>query len=77
MTVSGKGSTSESKAERIGAAVIGALFVVVGVLVLVATRVETLWQLGAALVVMGLGLEAIVSAVRGKRALLSRIGPLP
>ena len=77
MTVSGKGPTLESKAERVGAAVIGVLFVGVGLLILFLTHVETPWHLAAALVVMGLGLEAIVSAIRGKRSLLSRIGPLP
>ncbi len=31
----------------------------------------------AAVVLGGLGLDAVVSAVRGTRSLLSRIGPLP
>jgi glycerol uptake facilitator-like aquaporin len=31
----------------------------------------------AALVVGGLGVEAVFSAARGKRSLLARIGPLP
>ena len=31
----------------------------------------------AALVVGGLGIDAIYSAIRGRRSLISRIGPLP
>lgn len=31
----------------------------------------------AALVVGGLGVDAIYSAIRGRRSLISRIGPLP
>ncbi len=76
-TVNGSGSSTESKADRIGSAVFGALFVGVGALILLLTPADTLWHVGVALVCASLGLEAIASAVSGKRSLLSRIGPLP
>lgn len=34
-------------------------------------------SIAAALVIGGLGVEAVVSAFRGKRSLLARVGPLP
>lgn len=69
--------SSESTAERIGAAVVGLLFVGVSLLILALMPQDTTWHQIVALVVAGLGLDAIVSAIRGKRPLLSRIGPLP
>jgi hypothetical protein len=71
-----KGS-NESKAERIGAAVVGILFIGVALLILALMPADTTWHHVAALIVAGLGLDAIVSAIRGRRPLLSRIGPLP
>lgn len=67
----------ESMAERIGAAVIGTVFIGVGLLILVLIPGETTWYHVVSLILGGLGLEAIISAIRSKRPLLSRIGPLP
>lgn len=77
MTSSEEGSTEDARADRIAAAVFGALFVGVGALILVLTPMDTLWPLALVLVVTGLGLESIASAALGKRSLLSRLGPLP
>lgn len=74
--MSGKRS-NESKAERIGAAVVGILFIGVALLILALMPADTTWYHIAALIVAGLGLDAIVSAIRARRPLLSRIGPLP
>ncbi len=74
--MSHKGS-NESTAERIGAAVVGILFIGVAALILALMPADTTWHQIAALVVAGLGLDAIISAIRARRPLLSRIGPLP
>jgi hypothetical protein len=56
----------------------GALFVALAIaIVAVVGRPIGLGALGAAMVIGLLGIEALISAVRAKRSLLSRIGPLP
>jgi len=61
---------------RIVTAAIGLLFVVAAVVILfVADGSVKTWI--AAGVVGGLGLDALVSALRARRSLLARIGPLP
>ncbi|MGE5160482.1 MAG: hypothetical protein ACM3O5_03160 [Betaproteobacteria bacterium] len=69
---------SQGARERLVAALIGALFVGIAVAIVVTTRHD--WSFGtvlAAIVVGGLGVEALFSAARSRRCLLSRIGPLP
>ena len=64
--------------ERVVAALIGALFVGIAVAIVVTARHD--WSAGpvlAAIVIGGLGVEALFSAARSRRCLLSRIGPLP
>lgn len=64
--------------ERVVAALIGALFVGIAIAIVVSTRHD--WSSGtalAAIVIGGLGVEALFSAARSRRCLLSRIGPLP
>lgn len=55
---------------------VGIFFVILGVLIVVTAENGVLSYL-AAFVVGGLGAEEIYSSVRGRRSLLSRIGPLP
>jgi len=64
--------------DRVAAAVIGAFFVGIALAIL-ASFVHDL-SVGpvlAAVVIGGLGIEALFSAARKRRCLLSRIGPLP
>ncbi len=58
-------------------AVFGVLLVLIGTWLLVHREHGQTGPLLAALILTGLGLEAIVSVLRGKRSLLSRLGPLP
>ena len=68
----------ESPAARIGSAVIGVLFIAAAILILLdATPFTSIWQPIAALVIGALGVDGVVSALRSKRSILSRIGPLP
>jgi hypothetical protein len=72
------GAPREDRRERRAAAAIGVLFVAVAVSIPLAASDPL--GLGAWLaigVIAGLGLEALVSAARNRRCLLSRIGPLP
>jgi len=67
-----------SRTRRIVAGLVGFLFVALAVAILVVSSESTfVVSLLAALAVGGLGIDALVSATRGKRSLLSRIGPLP
>jgi membrane associated rhomboid family serine protease len=71
-------SKDQDTRDRVAAAVIGALFVGIAISIFVSFANDL--SVGAALagVVMGgLGAEALYSAARGRRCLLSRIGPLP
>jgi hypothetical protein len=72
------GAGREGGRERWAAAAIGALFIAVAISIPIASS----GPLGLAAwfavgLIAGLGLEAVVSAVRNRRCLLSRIGPLP
>ena len=67
-----------SRSFRWVTAVIGLLFLVLAVVILFAA--DSNRQLGAvlaAVTVGGLGGDALVSAVRNRRSILSRLGPLP
>jgi hypothetical protein len=55
---------------------IGILFVALAVFIVLVAENGWMAYL-AALVVGGLGLDAIVAALQGRRSLISRIGPLP
>lgn len=67
-----------SRGERIGSAVVGALFLGVAFLIVVlAAPFASIWEPVAALALGALGADGIASAVRGRRSLLSRIGPWP
>ena len=61
---------------RIVTAAIGLLFVVAAVVILFVADGSVKTWIGAG-VVGGLGLDALVSALRDRRSLLARIGPLP
>ncbi len=68
----------KSKTHRVITAGLGLLFILVAVVIAVWS--DPPMHLGAvltALVIGALGLDALISAVRRKRSLLSRIGPLP
>jgi hypothetical protein len=67
-----------SKAERIGSAVIGVLFVAIALWLGVITRPQpSTGEVIVVLVVGILGIEALSSAIQRRRSFLSRIGPLP
>ena len=68
--------TPQSKAYRAVTCGFGVLFVALGLAIFVVSEVS-LGTLIAGVVVGGLGLDAIVSALRNKKSLLARIGPLP
>jgi hypothetical protein len=69
---------SQGTRERVAAAVIGALFVVLALAILASSVHDlSVGPLMAALVIGALGIEALLSAARRRRCLLSRIGPLP
>jgi len=63
---------------RIVTAIFGAFFVAVALLILAAAWESTPIEASIAALVLGfLGADALISAARDKRSLLSRIGPLP
>jgi hypothetical protein len=67
-----------SKVERGFNAVLGLLLVVVAVWILVVTAPSpSIGEAIAALVTGGLGVDGLVSAIRSRPSLLSRLGPLP
>ncbi len=56
----------------------GGFFVALAVLIVATSSASTRFAaIAAAIVVGGLGLDLLISTMRGKRSLLSRIGPLP
>ena len=62
--------------ERRITAIIGLMFTALGAWI--AFEVADEWPAYlAAVAIGGLGIEAIYSAIRGRRSLMSRIGPLP
>jgi hypothetical protein len=68
----------ESNGSRIVAGCMGALFVALAFAIIgLADRPMGSGALIAALVIGLLGVDALINAVRNKRSLLSRIGPLP
>lgn len=69
---------NQSKSHRAITSAFGLFFI--GVAILIALTSDESTRLAALLLAMligGLGLEALISAIRSKRSLLSRIGPLP
>jgi hypothetical protein len=69
---------SESPSGRRVTAAFGAILLVLAVVTVATSGPET--RAGAivvALVLAGLGIDALFSAARGRRSLVSRIGPLP
>ena len=69
---------SATKPGRTVTTLFGLFFPVLAVVILLAAWEESPFgAVAAALVVGFLGVDAIVSAARGKAALLARIGPLP
>lgn len=66
----------QSMAYRTVTFAFGVLFVACAVAIFVVTELSLgVWIAG--IVIGGLGLDAVVSAVRSKRSLIARIGPLP
>lgn len=64
--------------ERVAAVLIGALFVGIALAILASFMHDlSVGPVLAAVVIGGLGIEALLSAARNRRCLLSRIGPLP
>lgn len=63
-------------ANRRVTAAFGLFFTAIAVAILVVSE-RSLGPVVAAAAVGGLGIDALVSAYRNKRSLLSRIGPLP
>lgn len=69
---------SKRRVSRTVDAIVGTVFLLVaGAILLAAWQSTPLGAAIAAALVGGLGIEAIVSAVRSKGSLISRIGPLP
>jgi len=70
--------TRRSSSHRIVDLLFGTFLAVLAVAILVwSDQSSVAGSIVAALVVGGLGIEAIICAMRGKRSLLARIGPLP
>ncbi|HEY8586760.1 MAG TPA: hypothetical protein VIL60_08560 [Rhodanobacter sp.] len=61
---------------RVVTGAFGLLFVAIGLVILVVAE-RSLGAGVAALVVGGLGVEALAAAIHNRRSLLERIGPLP
>lgn len=71
-------SESSTPTRRNISVAFGMLFVAMAVAIVVTSTVPTRRDaIVAALVLGGLGIDQVISAVRGRRSLLSRIGPLP
>jgi hypothetical protein len=67
-----------SRTHRVVTAAFGLLFLTLGLLIVVTSETPTSpGPLLAAMLVGGLGLDALINAIRNKPSLLSRIGPLP
>jgi hypothetical protein len=72
------GNQDERHGSRIVTGCMGALFVALAIAIIaVVDRPIGMGALVAAIVIGLLGIDALISAVRAKRSLLSRIGPLP
>ena len=73
-----KPEKTQSAPERIAAAVIGTLFTGIAVAIVVYSAHDlSVGALVASVVIGALGIEALVSAMRNRRCLISRIGPMP
>jgi hypothetical protein len=73
-----RSSSGSTKLRRLISALFGIFFMGIAVIIIITSDSSTrLGAITAAVVVGGLGLELLTSALRGKRSLLSRIGPLP
>lgn len=71
-------SPGGSRTARIVGACLGAMFVLIALyLALSAPSALGTGEIIAIVLLGGLGIDAIVSAVRDRRSLISRIGPLP
>jgi len=78
MSDNAPGPSDQGTRERVAAALIGALFVGIALAILVSFVHDlSAGPVLAAVVIGGLGIEALLSAARNRRCLLSRIGPLP
>lgn len=72
------GSKTRAKVNKVVEIALGVFFVTLAIIILGLSTPSTFaGSLLAALLLGTLGGEAIVSAIRNKRSLLSRIGPLP
>ncbi len=67
------------RSERYVGAACGVLFIAVAVVIffIAPDAPHPFWARIAALVIGALGLEAVIAALRNRRSLASRIGPLP
>lgn len=69
---------TSTKPRRFVSALFGAFFVALALVTVVTADASTrVPAIAVAVVVGGLGLDLIISALRGKRSMLSRLGPLP
>ena len=66
-----------TKGERVFLGVFGSVLLGVGVFALGQDHVSSLWRLGGGFVLVVLGGNSLLSAIRGKPSWLSRLGPLP
>lgn len=66
----------QTTTHRVVTAAFGLLFIVLAILVYVESD-RSASAVVAALILGGLGLDAMISAFRGRKSLLARIGPLP
>jgi hypothetical protein len=65
-------------AERWATAVVGLLFVGIAIAIVCLLAADlSFGSLAVAAVIGGLGIDALLSAARKRRSILSRIGPLP
>jgi hypothetical protein len=70
--------STDSRAARIGNAVVGVFFVAIAAwLVVIALPLTSIGEPVVALVMGSLGADALRCAIIGRRSLLSRLGPLP
>jgi hypothetical protein len=68
---------ARSQVDRWVTGFVGLLFVGLAAAIILSSGSDTVWAYLAAVVVGGLGLDALLSAARNRRSVLSRIGPLP
>ncbi len=71
-----KQGATGSRTHRVVTATFGLMFVAIAVAILVAAE-RSFGPMLTAVVLGGLGVDAVVSACRNTASLLSRIGPLP